>query len=147
MCLWEKITQMNRVSYLYSSLFSILVNGLPVGFSNSYNLRQGNSLSHLLFLFVMKALNKMIKIIIECGFLHSFSVENDDYGSNDISHMLFSNDAIVFCDINLGHIQSLRALFLCFKAILEMRVNLSKFKLVLVGIVPKVEFLSLSLRL
>lgn len=57
-------------------------------------------------------------------------------GSIDISH-----DSLIFYDANLEHIQSLRAMLLCFEANSGwFSVNLSKSELVLVGVVPKVDF-------
>ncbi|KAF5472696.1 hypothetical protein F2P56_009390 [Juglans regia] len=83
----------------------------------------------------METLSRTILGLVEGGFLYGFSVGNGDYGSIDISHLLFANNTLIFYGGNLGHIQSLRAL-LCFEVVSDLRVNLSKSELVPVEVVP-----------
>lgn len=52
-----------------------------------------------------------------------------DSGTLIISHLLFANDTLIFDVANQGHIRSLRALLLCFEAVLGFKVNLAKSKL------------------
>lgn len=66
------------------------------------------------------------------GFLLGSYVGNGNYGSLDINHLLFANDTLIFCGANQDNIQSLRALLLCFQVISGLKVNPTKFKLVLV---------------
>lgn len=69
--------------------FSILVIGLLVGFFNSsHGLRQRDLFSPLLFLFIMETLSKMIKVLVEGGFLHGFSLGKSAYGCLNIFHRL-----------------------------------------------------------
>lgn len=81
----------------------------------------------------------MIVNLVEGGWwlLHGFSKNNGDNGSIDISHLLFADNALIFCGAHLGQIQSLRALLFCFETISGLSGNLSKSELVLVGVVPK----------
>lgn len=81
------------------------MNSLLVGFfDSSCYLRQGDLLSLLLFIIIMEILSKMILGLVEDGFLYSFSMENNDYGSINIFHLLFANDTLNFCRAtNLGH--------------------------------------------
>lgn len=51
--------------------------------------------------------------------------------------LIFLLTILIFCGAHLGHIQSLGALLLCFKVVSGLSVNLLKFELVLVGIVPE----------
>lgn len=72
--------------------------------------------SPFLFLFVMEVLSKMIEGLVEGGSLNGFSMGNRGYdGSIDISHLLFVDDTLIFCDANIGHSQSLRALLFFLK--------------------------------
>jgi len=54
--------------------FSVLVNGSSTGFSSSRGLRQGDLLSHLLFVLVMEAFGKLNLAVVSGGLLFGFSV-------------------------------------------------------------------------
>jgi hypothetical protein len=74
--------------------FSILVNGSPNGFfGSSRGLRQGDPLSPLLFVFVVEALSQMISAAVQGGLLEGFKV-----GNTSISHCLFADDTLIFCN-------------------------------------------------
>jgi hypothetical protein len=76
---------------------SILVNGSPEGFfDSSRGIWQGDPLSLLLFVFVMKALSRMLSAWINDGLLEGFKV-----GNVTVSHLLFADDTLIFCKDNL----------------------------------------------
>jgi len=50
-----------------------------------------------------------------------------------ISHTLFADDTLVFCRDKPNHLRYLRALFLCFEAVSELKIHLAKSELVPVG--------------
>jgi len=100
----------------------VLVNGTPIGFfSSSRGLRQGDSLSFLLFVFVMDALGRMIPVAVSGRLLDAFSV-----GNGVFSHILFVDDTLIFCAAFPAHLHPLRSLFLCFEAASGLKVNLAK---------------------
>jgi hypothetical protein len=87
--------------------FFDLVNGSSSSFFNcSRGLRQGDPLSPLLFVVVMEALSKMFSVTVDSGCLSGFSV-----GSRlpvvNISHLLFADDTLVFCETNPSHLRYL----------------------------------------
>ena len=79
--------------------FSMLINGSPTGFfDSSPALRQGDPLSTLLFLLVMEVLRRLLKRTEEGDFLREFQASPNAGGGLHISHLLFANDTILFCD-------------------------------------------------
>jgi hypothetical protein len=83
------------IAYCVSLMrFSILVNCFSTCFfSSSCGLRLGDPLSPLLFVKVMEALGMMISDVVSGGLLSGFSMGTRTY----ISHILFSDDALIFC--------------------------------------------------
>ncbi|XP_062164997.1 uncharacterized protein LOC133871585 [Alnus glutinosa] len=59
-----------------------------------------------------------------------------------VSHLLFADDTLIFCDPNVEQFQDLRCLLLCFEAVWGLKINLSKSEIVLVGDVGDVEELA-----
>lgn len=81
--------------------FFALVNGCPsCFFPSSRGLRQGDLLSPLLFILLMKVLSMMITKTVKVGRMSGFKVEGRSCGSLNISHLLFVDDNIIFCDAN-----------------------------------------------
>jgi hypothetical protein len=73
----------------------------------------------------MEALGRIITAAIIGGSLYRFSV-----GNTSFSHLLFVDDTLIFCDALPSHLRHMHSLFLCFEAVLCLKVNL-----VLVGTV------------
>jgi hypothetical protein len=123
--------------------FSVLVNGTPSGFfSSSRGLRQGDPLSPLLFVIVMEALSRMLSFSIDRGFLSGFSMGSRLSEEVIISHLLFADDTLVFCEVNPDHLRFLRVVLLCFEAVSGLKINLAKSVLVPVGDVDNVDELA-----
>jgi hypothetical protein len=121
----------------------VLVNGTPSGFFNSSrSLRHGDPLSPLLFVIVMEALSKLFSATGHKGFLSSFSVGSGSNGVINIFHLLFADDTLVFCGANPNHLHYLRLLFLSFKAVSGLKINLAKSVLVPVGHVDNMDELA-----
>ncbi|KAK1324442.1 hypothetical protein QJS10_CPA01g01547 [Acorus calamus] len=92
--------------------FSILVNGSHVGFFQSKcGLRQGDPLSPLLFVLVMNALPYSIEASVQANKLGHFIKS-----PNNISHLIFADDLIVFTDCSLSSAMELQYLFSSSKA-------------------------------
>ncbi|KAF5464295.1 hypothetical protein F2P56_014382 [Juglans regia] len=120
--------------------FSVLVNGTPAGFfDSSQGLRQGDPVSPLLFVIVMEALSRMMQAVVGGGFLSGFQVGNGSGSSIIISHFLFADDTLVFCEATSSQIQTLRAMLLCFEVVSGLKVNLGKSEMVPVGVVNRME--------
>uniref|UniRef100_A0A2N9HX34 Reverse transcriptase domain-containing protein n=1 Tax=Fagus sylvatica TaxID=28930 RepID=A0A2N9HX34_FAGSY len=123
--------------------FSILINGTPKGFFGSpRGIRQGDSLSPLLFVIVMEALSKMMNRAVENGLLSSFKVGSRDTQWVHVFHLLFADDTLIFSNANPEHIFNLRLLFTWFEAISGLRINFNKSEMVPVGSVINVDGLA-----
>ncbi|KAG6713315.1 hypothetical protein I3842_05G145000 [Carya illinoinensis] len=59
-----------------------------------------------------------------------------------VSHLLFADDTLLFYEANAGHIQSLKAILLCFEAISGLKINLDKTEMVAVGDVSNISRLA-----
>lgn len=59
-----------------------------------------------------------------------------------VSHLLFADDTLIFCEANSDHLRNLRYIFLYFEAVSKFKINLEKSKLVPVGVVEEVRGLA-----
>ena len=53
-----------------------------------------------------------------------------------VSHLLFADDTLIFCNADQAQIAHLRAVFFWFEAVSGLKVNLAKSEMVPVGVVP-----------
>jgi hypothetical protein len=111
-------------------------------FCSSRGLRQGDPLSPLLFVVVMEALSRMLSSSVERGLLSGFSVGSRNNEAMIVSHLLFADDTLIFCEPNVEHFRDLRCLFLCFEAVSGLKINLSKSEIVPIGDVGDVRGLA-----
>jgi hypothetical protein len=119
----------------------VLINGTPSGFfDSSRGLRHGDPLSLCCLLFLLEVLSRTLSVhLCEWGFLLGFSVRSKDNAKLLVSHLLFANDTLIFCEANSDHLRNLRYVFLCFEAVSKFKINLEKSKLVPVGVVEEVK--------
>jgi hypothetical protein len=79
----------------------------------------------------------MISAAVHGGLLEGFTV-----GKTFVSHLLFANDTLIFCNSMPAQLHYLRILFLLFEAASNLKVNLDKSTLIPVGNVEQVEALA-----
>ncbi|XP_050278053.1 uncharacterized protein LOC126719564 [Quercus robur] len=58
--------------------------------------------------------------------------------SLQVSHLLFADDTLVFCDADLGQILFLRLVLFWFEVVSGLNINMGKFELVPVSVVPNI---------
>jgi hypothetical protein len=121
-------------NFISTVRFSIMVNGSPSGFfGSSRGIRQGDPLSPLLFLLVMEVLSRMLSRTEEAGLIRGFKAGKAQEEGLFISHLLFADDTVVFCDADPEQLLHLRMVLSCFEAVTDLGVNMGKSELVLVG--------------
>jgi exonuclease III len=121
-------------SCISTTRFSVMINGSPEGFfAGSRGLRQGDPLSPMLFDIVMEALSRMLDRAVQSGLFKGFSVGSSDRSQIEISHLLFADDTLIFCDADPHQLTSLRFVFTWFEAVSGLKINLGKSELVPVG--------------
>ena len=126
--------------------FSVLINGFPVGFfGSSRGLLQGDLLSLLLFLLVMEVLSRLLKRTKDGGFLNGFQASLNTSGGLHISHLLFADATILFCDASEEQLLHIRMVLIFFEAIIGLKVNVGKSEIVPVGEVGNLDALALIL--
>ena len=121
-------------SCVTSVRFLVLVNGSPEGFfGSSRGLRQGNPLSPLLFLLIMEVLSRILKKTEETNLIRDFHVGAVNSVGVRISHLLFADDNILFCDASRDQLLSIRLTMSCFQAFMGLKVKVGKSEIVPIG--------------
>ena len=131
------------ISWCISTMsFSVLVNGSPLGFFiSSRGLRQGDSLSPYFFGIGMEAFSSLINRAEREGFLLGCRVRD----GVQLSHLMFVDDTLVFCEASQELMVYLNWLLMWFEAISGLKINLDKSEILPVGRVDNVEELTFEL--
>ena len=93
----------------------------------------------------MEAFSCLLRSAISKGYLSGWRVRRRSGEWILISHFLFANDTLVFCEASQDQMTYLRWLLMWFKACLGLRINLEKNKLIPVGRVHDIKDLALEL--
>ena len=89
----------------------------------------------------MEAIGKMLDKVVLEGRLSGFNVGVSARRSLMVSHLLFADDTLIFCDANIDHMLILCLVLIWFEAVSGLKVNLGKSELVAVGAVPNMDLL------
>ena len=126
-------------SCISTAKFSILVNGVPAEFfSSSKGLRQGDPLSPYLFVMGMEVLSVLIRRAVEGGFISGCNIWRGSGPVANISHLLFADDTIVFCEAKKEDMTYLSWILCWFEAVSGLRINLAKSEIIPVGEVEEI---------
>ena len=129
-----------------TATFSVLINGSPSGFFRSFRgLRQGDPLSPYLFVIGMEALSCLLKRAVEGNFISGCRFGGRDGGEIVISHLLYADDTIIFCDANAEQLMYLRWTLMWFEAFSGLKINMFKSEIIPLGRVDNVEALAAEL--
>ena len=107
--------------------FSILVKGVPVGFlPSSKGLRQGDLLSSYPFVMGMEVLSTLIWRATDGGYISGWVIKGRREADLNISHILYVDDIIVFCEASKDQMLFLSWVFLWFEATFRLSINWDK---------------------
>ncbi|RVW16952.1 LINE-1 reverse transcriptase-like [Vitis vinifera] len=126
-------------SCISTGKFSVLINGEPAGFfSSSKGLRQGDPISPYLFIMGMEVLSAFIRRAVEGGCISGCRIQRGRGQAVNISHLLFADDAIVFCEARKDDMTFLSWILCWFEAASGLRINLAKSEIIPVGEVEEI---------
>ena len=83
----------------------------------------------------------MLDKAVHDGHMSSFGVCRLEGRSLEVSHLLFTDDTLIFCDADLDQVLFLRMILIWFKAIFGLKINLGMSELVPVGMVHNLDLL------
>ena len=78
----------------------------------------------------MEVLSQLLRRTKEAGLIQGFKAGKAMGNGLSISHLLFVDDTIVFCDAAPDQILHLRMVLACFEAVTSLGVNMGKSELV-----------------
>jgi hypothetical protein len=87
----------------------------------------------------MEALSRLLDRAVREGLCLGFTVGKSDETSLMVSHLLFADDTLIFCDADSDQISNLRHVFSFFEVCSGLKINLSKSEIVSVRDVPNIE--------
>lgn len=117
---------------LKTASVSILVNGSPTEeFYMTRGVRQGDSLSHFLFILAAEGLNILVREAVDKGIFTGVKVGVNEVS---ISHLQYADDTIFFGEWNRSNVGNLTGILNCFDEILGLKVNMNKSRLYGVGV-------------
>lgn len=109
----------------------MLINGEIKGFfRGKRGLRQGDSLSPLLFTLVMQVMSRMIEKAASHNELSGFQVTNQ---GTAVTLLQFADDSLFFLDANTAETQMLQNLLISFEMCSGLQVNFAKSSVYAVG--------------
>ena len=105
----------------------MLINGSLVGFfSSTRGLRQGDPLSPYLFVLGIEVFSLLTDKVVSGGFLTGYTLKGRNGEAVTVSHLLFTDDTLVFCKDSENQMVYLSWILLYFEALSRLKVNLDK---------------------
>ena len=90
----------------------------------------------------MEVLSRIMKKTEEGGLIRGFHVGHVNSTGTCISHILFADDTILFCDASREQMISIRLVLTCFQAFTGLKVNVGKSEIVPIGEVSNIQTLA-----
>ncbi|XP_050259707.1 uncharacterized protein LOC126704729 [Quercus robur] len=90
----------------------------------------------------MEVFSRMLQRVEGAGLIRGFKADGRRGGGECVSHLLFAEDTILFCDVVVEQILHVQLLLLCFQAVTGLKVNVQKSEMVPIGEVNDVHALA-----
>ena len=91
---------------------------------------------------MMEVFSRMMKRVECVGLLRGFRADGRKGEGLCVSHLLFVDDTILFCDADEEQILHIRMLLLCFQDVIGLKDNALKSEMVPIGEVPNIHILA-----
>nr|GFA62112.1 RNA-directed DNA polymerase, eukaryota [Tanacetum cinerariifolium] len=116
---------------LYSSMASILVNGIPTTeFQLHCGLKQGDPLAPYLFILVMESLHLFFSRVFDSGLFKGINIDN----IVTLSHLFYADDAIFIGEWSEENLNRILQVIHCFSLASGLKINVHISQLLGVGI-------------
>nr|XP_016514262.1 PREDICTED: uncharacterized protein LOC107831057 isoform X1 [Nicotiana tabacum]XP_016514264.1 PREDICTED: uncharacterized protein LOC107831057 isoform X2 [Nicotiana tabacum] len=96
--------------------------------------------------FLVDALSKMMDRAAGGGFLRGFSAPIGVLSARRVSHLLFADDTLIFCDADMDQLTCLKQVLQWFQIVSGLKINIGKCEIFPVGEVANIDALSHVLR-
>ena len=90
----------------------------------------------------MEVLSRMLRKVELAGLIKGFRAGDNASEGLSISHLLFADDTILFCDADLDQLSYIQMVLSCFEAVTGLRVNMAKSEMVPIGEVGNIDMLA-----
>ena len=90
----------------------------------------------------MDVLSRLLKKTEDCNLIWGFHVGSVNSVGVRISHLLFADDTILFCDASREQLLSIRLVLSCFQVFTGLKVNIGKSEIVPIGEVNNLDALT-----
>ncbi|WMV20737.1 hypothetical protein MTR67_014122 [Solanum verrucosum] len=109
-------------------------------------LRQGDPLSPFLFIIAMEGLGSLMRRAATNNWIKGFSIKNRNNEIMEVTHLLFADDTVVFCEAEQEQICYLRVIRVIFEACSGLKINWRKINIFPVKEVQQIQSLAHILR-
>ena len=93
----------------------------------------------------MEALSCLINRAVEGNYLSGSRIVDGRGGDLVISHLLYANDTLIFCEANKDELKYLSWILMWFEALSGLKINLNKSEIIPIGPVDNAEELAIEL--
>lgn len=90
----------------------------------------------------MEALSSLLDKAVLGGFIRGFRIGRHKELEVTVSHLLFADDTLIFCDAETFQLGYLRLVLIFFQMVSGLRVNIGKSKILPVGVVENIDNLA-----